>query len=72
MFKYEAVLLDRAGQQISTMPAPTLRKATTVAQYLISPRYAEEHQTCHTELGTHKVEVRQTKNQKCVWEKTLH
>jgi hypothetical protein len=68
--KYNVVLLDGDGYELSSRPADTLKAAKADAKYLLSDDYARVVETSHADMQTEKVEVRGSAGE-VVWDKFI-
>lgn len=68
--KYNVVLLDGEGFELSSRPADTLKAAKADGKYLLSDNYARVIESTHADQRTHKIEVRDSAGE-VVWDKFL-
>lgn len=66
--KYNVVLLDKQGYELSSRPADNLKEAKGHVAYFLSDDYANMGESSHADMGTAKAEVRNAAGE-CVYDR---
>lgn len=67
-YKYCISLIDKEGYAISEDRKNNISEAKKQAKYLLSDAYAQNISTTHLDLGTYKVEIKESKTNECIWD----